>query len=143
MTRFILTLFVILIAPSAIIGTNTPSMAAYASQQKAVKEEVREATVFAYCMCVKCCGDSNPGGKTATKRDGKKYCNGLAADPKQIPYGRWVYIPGIGDKVVDDTGAKLKEASAKGELLICFRVRTHEEVEKFQRQKIKIVILED
>ena len=145
MAYYALIVFVVLITPTAIISNPSGNQgSAYAAQQqKPAKEEVREATVFAYCMCAKCCGDSNPGGKTANGRDGKKYCDGAAADPKAIPLGTRIYIPGVGDKVVDDTGTNLKEAYKKGELRVCFRVRTHEEVDKFPKQKLKIVILGD
>jgi 3D (Asp-Asp-Asp) domain-containing protein len=138
---------VVLLVPTTLMGKgceHSQSTFAALQQKPAAKEDVREATVFAYCMCTKCCGDSNPNGKTSAGKDGKKFCDGAAADPKAIPFGKRVYIPGVGDKFIDDTGAKLKEALAKkGELLICFRVRTHEEVEQFKRVKLKITVLED
>jgi 3D (Asp-Asp-Asp) domain-containing protein len=139
-------LVVILLTHQFLLGLSPAKNFAYAAEQQkpVAKEDIREATVFAYCMCAKCCGDSNPGGKTSTGKDGRKHCDGAAADPKAIPFGKRIYIPGIGDKIIDDTGGKLKESLSKeGNLLVCFRVRTHEEVEQFKRIKVKITVLED
>ncbi len=139
MTKFA---FVVLLVPSFLFGFGYSGTVM--AQQKQKKEDAREATVFAYCMCAKCCGDSNPGGKTATGKDGAKHFDGAAADPKAIPFGKRVYLPGIGEKIVDDTGRRLQEALAqRGELLLCFRVRTHEEVTAFKRTKMQIIVLED
>ena len=36
--------------------------------------------------------------------------NGAAADPRAIPYGTYVSIPGVGARVIDDTGSAMRRA---------------------------------
>lgn len=36
--------------------------------------------------------------------------DGVAADPKVLPYGTIVFIPGVGYREVDDTGAAMRDA---------------------------------
>jgi 3D (Asp-Asp-Asp) domain-containing protein len=38
---------------------------------------------------------------------------GVAADPKALPYGTLIYIPGVGYREVDDTGSAMREAWSK------------------------------
>lgn len=58
-----------------------------------------------YCHCVKCCGKSN--GITAS---GIKAVDGItiAADTSKIPLGSYVYIDGIGCRIVQDRGGVIK-----------------------------------
>jgi 3D (Asp-Asp-Asp) domain-containing protein len=38
---------------------------------------------------------------------------GVAADPKALPYGTLIYIPGVGYREVDDTGSAMRDAWRK------------------------------
>ena len=142
-------LFIVLIAPSAIISPESRmANPAYASeiQQKQPKGEAKPMEVFAYCLCKQCCGDSNPGGKTATGKDGGKYLDGVAADPALLPYGMRLWIPGVGEKVVDDTGTKIrniKDDYGRPVYKICFRVKEHAEVAKYGHKKLHVILVED
>lgn len=59
-----------------------------------------------YCPCSICCGKW-ANGITAS---GKKAVEGItvAADPRVIPLGTRVYIEGLGERVVQDTGGAIK-----------------------------------
>lgn len=63
-------------------------------------------TATAYCPCPVCCG-TNSDGKTATMRDAS--LSGVAVDPKTIPLGSRLDIPGYGNwQLADDTGSAIK-----------------------------------
>lgn len=77
------------------------------------------AKVTAYCPCSLCCGKF-ADGKTSRGRDAWR-TRGVAVDPKVIPYGSQVTIPGYGTFVADDTGSAMK----KGGVRIDLRFPTH------------------
>lgn len=60
------------------------------------------ATVTAYCPGPCCCGRWSDG-KTSTGRDAGT--PGAAVDPRRIPYGTVLRVPGYGVVTADDTGA--------------------------------------
>ncbi len=79
---------------------------------------------------------STEGGGTGTGRtaigvrtDAQPY--GVAADPRLIPYGAWVSVPGYREEPerggpwwpVDDTGAAMRRAADRGVLHIDLRMR--------------------
>lgn len=66
------------------------------------------AKVTAYCPCSQCCGKYSDG-KTSRNRDAWK-TRGVAVDPRRIPYGSKVTIPGAGIFVADDTGGAMRNA---------------------------------
>jgi len=73
-------------------------------EQQASKRIKVEAT--AYCPCKKCCGKF-ADGVTATGRDASKA--GVAVDPKVIPLGSHIDIPGYGNWILaDDVGGAIK-----------------------------------
>ena len=84
--------------------------------------------VTAYCPCKKCCGKF-ANGKTATGKNA--YLPGVAADPKLLPYGTKLEIPGVGIRIVDDTGGAMRAAGKKGIYHIDVRMETHQEAKKF------------
>lgn len=61
--------------------------------------------ITAYCHCVKCCGKSN--GVTAS---GAIATEGItvAADTRIFPFGTRIYIEGVGERIVQDTGGAIK-----------------------------------
>lgn len=58
-------------------------------------------------------GDESCGvfsdGKTSIGQNAWKL-SGVATAPDALPYGSWVYIPGIGYREVDDTGSAMRNA---------------------------------
>lgn len=61
--------------------------------------------VTGYCSCPKCCG-ANATGLTAT---GSRAQRGtISADPSIFPFGTQLDVPGYGEGVVEDTGARVK-----------------------------------
>jgi len=88
-----------------------------------------EAT--AYCPGACCCGNY-ADGFTATGENA--YGRGVAVDPKVIPLGSMLYIPGYGYAIADDVGGAIK-----GEK-IDVRFRTHEEARQWGRQRKTITV---
>lgn len=81
------------------------------TQQKSKLEEsqtyVGQFKLTGYCACSICCGKW-ANGITAS---GAKAVEGItvAADPRVLPLGTRVYIEGIGERVVQDTGGAIKK----------------------------------
>lgn len=78
------------------------------------------------------CGGSK-SGKTATGIKAKKGV--VAVDPRVIPLGTKLYIPGYGYALAADTGSAIKGKRID----LCFNTR--KEVSRFGRKKIKVYIL--
>jgi len=110
-----------------------------------------EMEVLPYCTCTECCGDdpNSKAGKTATGKDAKKYVDGVIADPRLLPYGMRLFIPNVGERVVDDTGSRAKAAGDKGQYRIAFRVKTHDEVLAIRKRiggdstKMTVILIEE
>jgi 3D (Asp-Asp-Asp) domain-containing protein len=66
---------------------------------------LQSVIVTGYCSCPKCCG-ANATGLTATGT--KAQLGTVAADPSLFPFGTQLNVPGYGDGVVEDTGARVK-----------------------------------
>lgn len=94
--------------------------------------------VTAYCPCTKCCGQ-DACGLTSTGRDA--YTLGVAADPKLLPYGTKLEIPGIGIRTVDDTGGAMRKDARRGIYHIDIRFRTHQEARNFGVKWLDVKIL--
>lgn len=88
----------------------------------------------AYCPCIECCGKND--GITATGVKAKANRT-VAADPNILPYGTEI-LCGMGEFVVEDTGAALK-----GKQKIDFFFETHQEAVEFGVQEFSIWIKED
>lgn len=52
-------------------------------------------------------------GRTSTGRNAWRM-NGCAADPRVIPYWTMAKIPGVGWKLVDDTGGAMRQSARRG-----------------------------
>lgn len=79
------------------------------------------------------CRGCSKSGKTATGIKAKKGV--VAVDPRVIPLGTKLYIPGYGYALAADTGGAIKGKRID----LCFNTR--KEVSRFGRKKIKVYIL--
>ena len=95
--------------------------------------------VTAYCPCKECCG-SYTDGKTSTGKNAYKTL-GVAADPKLLPYGTKLIIPGVGEREVDDTGAAMRQSAKKGIYHIDVRFPTHQEAKKFGVRWLEVTVI--
>ncbi len=67
--------------------------------------ELKRVIVTGYCSCPKCCG-ANANGLTATGT--KAQLGTISADTSIFPFGTQLNVPGYGEGVVEDTGARVK-----------------------------------
>lgn len=114
---------------------------------EAVKMEVaKPATqivkmkVTAYCLCSECCGKWSGGNKTSTGDKATVY-DGVAADPKLLPYRTQLNIPGIGIKEVDDTGGGMRQSAKQGIYHIDVRMPSHSEARKWGVRWLEVEVL--
>ena len=96
--------------------------------------------VTAYCPCEKCCGKFADGltstGKNAWQIDG------VAADPRILPYNTKLVIPGVGIRVVDDTGGAMRRSTEEKKIFhIDVRFHSHKEALQFGKKKLDVVVL--
>ncbi|MDD9147508.1 MULTISPECIES: 3D domain-containing protein [unclassified Sporolactobacillus] len=75
-------------------------------------------------------------GRTATGFDLSKNPNAkvIAVDPRVIPLGSKVYIPGYGTAVARDTGGRIKGH------IIDVHLRSHAQAIKWGRKKVNIIV---
>ncbi|MEW6025706.1 MAG: 3D domain-containing protein [Planctomycetota bacterium] len=59
-------------------------------------------------------------GRTSLNKSARNN-DGVAVDPKIIPYGSIIHIPGIGTRIADDTGGKCRQYGRKNQILIDVR----------------------
>jgi len=78
-----------------------------------------------YRSCGKFADGKTSIGKSAWKMDG------CATDPRAIPYGTLVDIPGIGIREVDDTGAAMRRSWRRGRYQIDIRFRYYAEARRY------------
>jgi len=104
------------------------------STQRSVK-----VLATAYCPCSKCCG-WKARGITSTGNDARR--PGVAADIRHFPYGTRLLIPGVGARVVDDTGKALRKDAKNGIVHIDVRFSRHNDAVKFGRQQLTVEVLE-
>lgn len=96
-----------------------------------------DAVVTVYCTCDKCCGRwaelgpdrptawTLPGGYSPRKASD---LHGCAVDPRCIPYGTVITIPGYGTVIADDTGGAMRRDWSNGVVHIDIRhTGTHSE----------------
>ncbi|MEK7612228.1 MAG: 3D domain-containing protein [Patescibacteria group bacterium] len=99
-------------------------------------------TVTAYCLCEQCCGEWACETKRVTSiGDDAHICDGVAADPKLIPYRTRLWIPGVGEREVDDTGGRMRQDAKKGIWHIDLRMESHEAARAWGIQKLDVTIL--
>lgn len=132
-----------------VAGVETPS-------EKDVRVPVSEITspvrivrmkVTAYCLCSVCCEKwalRQAQGKLERKTsigDNARVYDGVAADPKLIPYRTRLEIPGIGIKEVDDTGGGMRQDAKRGIYHIDVRMASHSEARRFGVKWLEVKIL--
>ena len=93
------------------------------------------AKVTAYCPCEQCCG-KYADGRTSTGKDAWR-TRGVAVDPKRIPYGSKVTIPGAGTFIADDTGGAMRNAKM---IHIDLRFNNHVEALAWGVQHMEVVV---
>ena len=79
------------------------------------------AKVTAYCPCARCCGVDADG---FTSKGIDANLPGVAVDPKRVPYGTVLDIPGYGIVIADDTGGAMRNSSV---IHMDVRFPTHQE----------------
>lgn len=97
------------------------------------------AKITAYEPTSESCGRFADGttsiGEDAWKTDG------VAVDPRAIPYGALIWIPGVGFRKADDTGAAMKQSWEKrGQYHIDLRMKFREQAFNWGVKKRKIRI---
>jgi 3D (Asp-Asp-Asp) domain-containing protein len=97
-----------------------------------------KALVTGYCPCEKCCGRLATGS-TSTGRDASKH-SGVAADPKAIPYGSVVKLPGVGLREVDDTGGAMRRSWKNGIYHLDLRFKSHDEALRWGKKWMVVEI---
>lgn len=112
------------------------------SEDQPAEKRVIHMLVTAYCPCTKCCG---PHAKGITSRGKDAHnANGVAADPKLLPYWTKLNIPGVGIRVVDDTGGAMRRDGREDPPIyhIDVRFKTHKEALDFgRREEVEVEIL--
>lgn len=66
------------------------------------------AKVTAYEPSARCCGQY-ANGRTSIGQNAW-VMDGVAADPRAIPYGTYCVVPGVGGRTVDDTGGAMRQS---------------------------------
>ncbi len=97
-----------------------------------------KAIVTAYCPCRACCGP-DARGITSTGQDARRL-SGCAVDPKSIPYGCRVYVPGVGWRTADDTGSAMRRDGRQGIVHVDVRMGSHAEALRFGVRHVTIQI---
>jgi 3D (Asp-Asp-Asp) domain-containing protein len=85
--------------------------------------------------------------KTATMRDWRTHPYGIAADPRILPYGTYIQVPGYLEKsepntawMVDDTGGGMRKSWRRGIIHIDVRFRTESSARKFGKKTISVLV---
>lgn len=109
------------------------------TQTKQEKTRVIRMLVTAYCPCKKCCG-KYADGRTSTNKDAWG-TDGIAADPKILPYNTKLVIPGVGIRVVDDTGGAMRQSTKKRICHIDVRFHNHTDALEFGKKWLDVTVL--
>lgn len=85
--------------------------------------------------------------KTATMRDWRTNPYGIAVDPRIIPYGTFIRVPGYLEKSspntaweADDTGGNMRKAWRRGIIQIDVRFRTEYSAQQFGKQQMQVLV---
>jgi 3D (Asp-Asp-Asp) domain-containing protein len=94
------------------------------------------ATVTAYTPYRSCCGRWADGRTSTMKRSRNEL--GCAADPRAVPYGTFVKIPGAGIREVDDTGRAMKRSWRRGRYHLDVRFLRRQRALKWGRKRLRV-----
>ena len=83
------------------------------------------------------CADEDPSVTSTGVRPGPMY---IAVDPKRIPYGSRVYIPGYGMAIAADTGGALRRY--RGVAIDVYK-ETYREMRQWGKQYLTVVLVEE
>lgn len=129
---------VIAVAYAAAVAKTEP-----ATEPEPAWEYIGEFTLTSYCSCPRCCGiwsEQHP------KRIGTDYIQRTAsgtipeagrtvgANIAMLPYGTVIYIDGLGEYVVEDTGG----AAKRNKFLIDVFAASHADAVDFAKQKADV-----
>jgi 3D (Asp-Asp-Asp) domain-containing protein len=105
-----------------------------ATQQR-FSEEIYVIT--AYCACYDCCNKRPTDKGYGITASGVKAQQGItvAADTKVLPFGAKIYIEGVGERIVQDTGSAIKGKK------IDLYFENHQEALNFGRQTKQVTII--
>lgn len=94
-------------------------------------------TITAYCACYDCCNKRPTDKGYGITASGVKAQQGItvAADTKVLPFGTKIYIDGVGERIVQDTGSAIKGKK------IDLYFENHQKAWNFGRQTKKVTIL--
>ncbi len=100
------------------------------------------ALVTGYDACQTCC-EKHPDdpyyGITAIGRNAF-VADGVATEPKLIGFGTMINIPGVGRRMVDDTGGGMRQNAKKGIVQIDVRFPTHEAAQAFGKRYVDVEV---
>jgi len=106
---------------------------------RAPKHATLKAFVTAYCPCELCCGKFADGITATGVRASRLH--GCAVDPRTIPYGSRIRIPGRDSPLVaDDTGAAMVRGWDVGNTHIDIRMASHVEALEWGKQYLEVEI---
>ena len=93
--------------------------------------------ITAYCACYDCCNKRPTDKGYGITASGVKAQQGItvAADTKVLPFGTKIYIEGVGERIVQDTGSAIKGKK------IDLYFENHQEAWNFGRQTKEVTIL--
>jgi len=132
-------LSLIVIPILALLPSKAQGQEATATSQPAVRVVKMKVTAYDPGSC--CCGEY-ADGKTSIG-DNAYVCDGVAADPKLLPYRTRLEIPGVGIREVDDTGGAMRKAGRQNPPVyhIDLRFPTHEEALEWGVKRLDVKVL--
>ena len=93
--------------------------------------------VTAYDPSERCCGRWAEHGLTSAG-DNAWAMDGLAADPRAIPYRTKVWVKGAGWREVDDTGSAMRESWSLGRYHVDLRMPSYEQALQWGRKEMTL-----
>lgn len=130
-------------------GANEPSAAIGQSGPKSIRPVERQVPTRTIAMlvtaydagCEICCGRWAGPRKTSIGDDAT-LCDGVAADPKLLPYRTRLAIPGVGIREVDDTGGAMRQDGRRGVYHIDVRMATHAEALRWGVKRLNVAVVD-
>lgn len=129
-----------LAAEKVSIPEEEPGEPTYTPSRGGVRKRVVQARVTAYAPLDNKSGICAEGDPTITATGTKVRRGIIAVDPKKIPYGTKVYIPGYGEAIAEDTGGALRNYDG---IAIDILVDTYEEAMQWGKRYMEVIIYEE